>query len=73
MPDDQTNENSMLESPAIEPLEREQRLYERVVEKVMDKLERDYNQQQLRNFVTTSSLENEYSTLQGIVFEQIAH
>ena len=32
MPDD----NSMLESAAIEPLEREQRLYERVVDKVLD-------------------------------------
>jgi GntR family transcriptional repressor for pyruvate dehydrogenase complex len=36
MPDDQFNDNSMLESAAIEPLEREQRLYERVVEKVLE-------------------------------------
>ena len=36
MPDDRTNDNSMLESAAIEPLEREQRLYERVVEKVLE-------------------------------------
>src|SRR5215213_9086230 len=36
MPDDRTNDNPMLESAAIEPLEREQRLYERVVEKVLE-------------------------------------
>jgi GntR family transcriptional repressor for pyruvate dehydrogenase complex len=36
MPDDLTNDNSMLESATIEPLEREQRLYERVVEKVLE-------------------------------------
>jgi GntR family transcriptional repressor for pyruvate dehydrogenase complex len=36
MPDDPTKDNSMLESAAIEPLEREQRLYERVVEKVLE-------------------------------------
>src|SRR5258706_7612681 len=36
MPDELTNNNSMLESAAIEPLEREQRLYERVVEKVLE-------------------------------------
>lgn len=35
MPDNQMTDNSMLESAAIEPLEREQRLYERVVEKVL--------------------------------------
>src|SRR6185369_8974395 len=38
----------------------------------MDKLERNYSQQ-LRNFVTASSSENEYSTLRGVIFEQIAH
>ncbi|CAG8454146.1 20771_t:CDS:2 [Dentiscutata erythropus] len=43
-----------------------------VAEKVMDKLKRNYNQQ-LRNFVTASLSENEYSTLQGVIFEQIAH
>ncbi len=36
MPDDRNNANSMFESAAIEPLEREQRLYERVVEKVLE-------------------------------------
>jgi DNA-binding GntR family transcriptional regulator len=36
MPDDLSKDNSMLESAAIEPLEREQRLYERVVEKVLE-------------------------------------
>jgi GntR family transcriptional repressor for pyruvate dehydrogenase complex len=36
MPDDQIVENSMLESGTIEPLEREQRLYERVVDKVLE-------------------------------------
>jgi GntR family transcriptional regulator, transcriptional repressor for pyruvate dehydrogenase complex len=36
MPDDLNNNNSMLEGSAIEPLEREQRLYERVVEKVLE-------------------------------------
>lgn len=35
MSDNQATDNSMLESAAIEPLEREQRLYERVVEKVL--------------------------------------
>jgi len=35
MPDDVSKGNSMLESATIEPLEREQRLYERVVEKVL--------------------------------------
>ncbi|CAG8779222.1 17223_t:CDS:2 [Gigaspora margarita] len=45
---------------------------ERVAEKVIDKLERNYNQQ-LRNFVTASSSENEYSMLRGVIFEQIAH
>ena len=35
MPDDSTNDNPILET-TIEPLEREQRLYERVVEKVLD-------------------------------------
>jgi GntR family transcriptional regulator, transcriptional repressor for pyruvate dehydrogenase complex len=35
MPDDLNNDNSIFESAAIEPLEREQRLYERVVEKVL--------------------------------------
>jgi len=36
MPDELTNDNSMPESATIEPLEREQRLYERVVEKVLE-------------------------------------
>jgi GntR family transcriptional regulator, transcriptional repressor for pyruvate dehydrogenase complex len=36
MLDDQTNNNSMLEGAAIEPLERERRLYERVVDKVLE-------------------------------------
>jgi GntR family transcriptional repressor for pyruvate dehydrogenase complex len=36
MPEDLTDNNSTLEGPAIEPLEREQRLYERVVEKVLE-------------------------------------
>src|SRR5215831_19129565 len=36
MTDDQFTDNSMLESAAIEPLEREQRLYERVVDKVLE-------------------------------------
>ena len=36
MPDDRTGDNSIFESAAIEPLEREQRLYERVVEKVLE-------------------------------------
>ncbi|KAF0523890.1 putative crinkler family protein [Gigaspora margarita] len=45
---------------------------ERVAEKVIDKLERNYNQQ-LRNFVIASSSENEYSMLRGVIFEQIAH
>lgn len=36
MTDELTNGNSTLESAAIEPLEREQRLYERVVEKVLE-------------------------------------
>jgi GntR family transcriptional regulator, transcriptional repressor for pyruvate dehydrogenase complex len=36
MSDDQMTDNSMLESPSIEPLEREQRLYERVVDKVLE-------------------------------------
>lgn len=36
MSDDLTNENSIGQSAAIEPLEREQRLYERVVEKVLE-------------------------------------
>jgi len=36
MSDDIINNNSMLEGATIEPLEREQRLYERVVEKVME-------------------------------------
>ena len=35
MSDDQITDNSMLESAAIEPLEREPRLYERVVDKVL--------------------------------------
>jgi GntR family transcriptional repressor for pyruvate dehydrogenase complex len=35
MSDNQVTDNSTLESAAIEPLEREQRLYERVVEKVL--------------------------------------
>ena len=36
MPEDLNDNNSMLEGPAIEPLEREQRLYQRVVEKVLE-------------------------------------
>lgn len=36
MPDDQIIDKSMLESGTIEPLEREQRLYERVVGKVLE-------------------------------------
>ena len=36
MSDDLINENSIRQSAAIEPLEREQRLYERVVEKVLE-------------------------------------
>src|SRR5215208_2254945 len=36
MSDDQVTENATVESAAIEPLEREQRLYERVVEKVLE-------------------------------------
>ena len=36
MPEDGSKDNSALESAAIEPLEREQRLYERVVEKVLE-------------------------------------
>ena len=36
MSDNQIADNSMLESSPIEPLEREQRLYERVVDKVLD-------------------------------------
>ncbi len=36
MPENLTNSNSMPESSAIEPLEREPRLYERVVEKVLE-------------------------------------
>jgi len=36
MSEDQITDNSMLESAAIEPLEREQRLYARVVEKVLE-------------------------------------
>src|SRR6266542_5975967 len=36
MPDDRANNNSMIEGASIEPLEREQRLYERVVEKVLE-------------------------------------
>ncbi|RIB06688.1 hypothetical protein C2G38_2115523 [Gigaspora rosea] len=43
-----------------------------VAEKVMDKFERNYNQL-LRNFVTASLFENEYNTLQGVIFERIAH
>ncbi|CAG8701888.1 2263_t:CDS:1, partial [Funneliformis caledonium] len=43
-----------------------------VAEKVMNRLESNYSQQ-LRNFVTASSSENEYSTLRGVIFEQIAH
>nr|CAG8513495.1 6071_t:CDS:2 [Entrophospora candida] len=43
-----------------------------VAEKVMDKLKRNYSQQ-LRNFVIASSSENEYSTLWGVIFEQITH
>jgi GntR family transcriptional repressor for pyruvate dehydrogenase complex len=35
MPDDQIVDNSMLESAAIEPLEREPRLYERLVDKIL--------------------------------------
>jgi len=36
MPEELTNNSSSLEGAAIEPLEREQRLYERVVEKVLE-------------------------------------
>lgn len=36
MPDELSKGNSMFQSAAIEPLEREQRLYERVVEKVLE-------------------------------------
>jgi len=36
MPDQLTNDNSTPESAAIEPLEREQRLYERVVKKILE-------------------------------------
>jgi GntR family transcriptional regulator, transcriptional repressor for pyruvate dehydrogenase complex len=36
LPNNLSKDNSPLESAAIEPLEREQRLYERVVEKVLD-------------------------------------
>jgi GntR family transcriptional regulator, transcriptional repressor for pyruvate dehydrogenase complex len=36
MSDNQFTDNSIFGSPAIEPLEREQRLYERVVEKVLE-------------------------------------
>jgi GntR family transcriptional regulator, transcriptional repressor for pyruvate dehydrogenase complex len=36
IPNDLSKDNAPLESAAIEPLEREQRLYERVVEKVLD-------------------------------------
>jgi len=36
MPNEPTNVNSISEGAAIEPLEREQRLYERVVEKVLE-------------------------------------
>src|SRR5687768_1187938 len=36
MSDELTNNNSILQLAAIEPLEREQRLYERVVEKVLE-------------------------------------
>lgn len=35
MPDDQITDNSMLETAAIEPLEREPRLYERLVDKIL--------------------------------------
>jgi GntR family transcriptional repressor for pyruvate dehydrogenase complex len=35
MPDDQIVDNSMLESATIEPLEREPRLYERLVDKIL--------------------------------------
>ena len=35
MPDDQITDNSMLEPAAIEPLEREPRLFERLVEKIL--------------------------------------
>src|ERR1043165_6952412 len=36
MSDEQITDNSLLESAAIEPLAREQRLYERVVDKVLE-------------------------------------
>src|SRR5689334_4484609 len=36
MPDNEVTDNSIFESAAIEPLAREQRLYERVVEKVLE-------------------------------------
>nr|CAG8458407.1 1932_t:CDS:2 [Entrophospora candida] len=43
-----------------------------VSEKVVDRLTTHYRNQ-LLNFVESSSLINEYSTLQGAIFEQIAH
>ncbi|CAG8500197.1 1494_t:CDS:2, partial [Ambispora leptoticha] len=43
-----------------------------VAEKVMGKLENNCSQR-LRNFVVASYSENEYSTLRGNIFEQIAH
>jgi GntR family transcriptional repressor for pyruvate dehydrogenase complex len=36
MPEDVTNPHATVDGATIEPLEREQRLYERVVEKVLD-------------------------------------
>ena len=36
MPENPITDSSVSESPTIEPLEREQRLYERVVEKVLE-------------------------------------
>src|SRR5512147_1497310 len=36
MPEGLTNNSSSLEGAAIEPLEREQRLYERIVDKVLE-------------------------------------
>src|SRR5574339_403957 len=36
MPNDSMTDNSMLETPPIEPLEREPRLYERLVDKILD-------------------------------------
>ncbi|CAJ0751810.1 24068_t:CDS:1, partial [Entrophospora sp. SA101] len=71
LPDEDGGENEESEeAPYIQKFIRF--ASEWVAEKVMDKLERNYSQQ-LRNFVIASSSENEYSTLRGVIFEQIAH